>query len=70
MRCAPEWSYAAGMPAYRCQTCDRTEYRCECYKYCCLCYGEYKVRMGQDGLYYCLACREACDIVVPELAKE
>jgi hypothetical protein len=66
LRWAAESGYAALMADYHCQLCDRTEKRCECYKYCCMCYGEYKVRMGEDGLYYCEACREACEIRLPD----
>ncbi len=46
---------------YRCMVCDETEDRCKCDRYCSLCLGEYKVRLCQDGQYYCIDCREACD---------
>jgi len=48
--------------AYRCSICDKVEERCDCDKYCCLCQGEHQVRLCADGLYYCLECREACDL--------
>ncbi len=48
--------------AYVCAVCDLTEDRCQCDKYCCLCQGFHNVRLCQDGQYYCLDCREACDL--------
>ena len=55
--------YSLGMAeAYHCSVCDKTEDRCDCEKYCCLCQGEHQVRLCNDGLYYCLECREACDL--------
>ena len=47
---------------YRCSVCDLEEARCECERYCCLCQGDHDVRLCQDGMYYCLECREACDL--------
>jgi len=44
-----------------CAQCDMTEERCDCERYCCLCYAQVEIRLCQDGLYYCLPCREACD---------
>jgi len=44
-----------------CAQCDQPESRCECEKYCCFCQSQLDVRMCHDGLYYCQACREACD---------
>jgi hypothetical protein len=46
---------------FLCVLCDRTEDKCPCQRYCCLCMGEHNVRLCQDGQYYCLDCREACD---------
>jgi hypothetical protein len=46
---------------YRCLICERTEETCNCDRYCILCQGMEDVRLCQDGNYYCLACREACD---------
>lgn len=46
---------------YRCLQCEMTEDRCSCEKYCCLCQSQMDVHLGQDGLYYCQACREACE---------
>jgi hypothetical protein len=45
---------------YRCLQCEMTEDRCQCERFCCLCQSFMEVRLGQDGLYYCQACREAC----------
>ena len=47
---------------YKCSICDLEESRCECERYCCLCQGQHNVRLCQDGLYYCIDCREACDL--------
>jgi hypothetical protein len=47
--------------AFVCMQCDQTEDKCNCGRYCCLCQGEHNVRLVQDGNYYCLDCREACD---------
>jgi len=44
----------------RCSVCEQTEERCECEKYCVFCQGQLDVRLCDDGLYYCNACREAC----------
>ena len=44
-----------------CFQCDKEESRCQCDKFCSLCQGEHNVRLCQDGLYYCIDCREACD---------
>ncbi len=44
-----------------CFQCDKEEAHCQCDKFCSLCQGENNVRLCQDGLYYCLDCREACD---------
>ena len=45
---------------YRCMQCEMTEDRCDCEKYCCLCQSLMEVRLCEDCLYYCKACREAC----------
>jgi hypothetical protein len=38
------------------------EDQCECEKYCCLCQTTLDdIRLCQDGLMYCDACRKACD---------
>ncbi|MBZ5627309.1 MAG: hypothetical protein LAO06_00405 [Acidobacteriia bacterium] len=47
---------------YRCAVCDLEESSCACDKYCFLCQGGNEVRLCSDGLYYCLECREACDL--------
>jgi hypothetical protein len=48
----------------RCSQCEQIEERCECEKYCCFCQGQLDVRLCQDGLFYCEACRTACDYKV------
>jgi sulfur transfer complex TusBCD TusB component (DsrH family) len=47
---------------YRCGVCDLEESRCQCDKYCFMCQGGNEVRLCSDGMYYCLECREACDM--------
>ena len=55
--------YIIGMAErYHCSVCDQVEEKCDCDKYCCLCQGEHQVRLCMDGLWYCLECREACDL--------
>jgi hypothetical protein len=46
---------------FQCIVCDKTEDECKCQKYCALCHDDYQVRLCQDGQYYCVPCREACD---------
>jgi len=48
--------------AYTCSQCDREEKECECERFCILCQGWDSVRLCNDGQYYCLTCREACDL--------
>ncbi|MFI5088989.1 MAG: hypothetical protein ACLPXM_06370 [Terriglobales bacterium] len=48
--------------AYLCAQCDREEKQCECTRFCTLCQGWDSVRLCNDGQYYCLTCREACDL--------
>jgi hypothetical protein len=43
----------------RCNQCEQVEERCTCEKYCVFCQGQLNVRLCEDGLYYCDACREA-----------
>jgi hypothetical protein len=50
-----------GKAKFLCSQCEMSEQRCECEKYCCLCQSQIDIRLCQDGLYYCPACREACD---------
>jgi hypothetical protein len=47
---------------YICGVCDKIERACECNKYCWLCQSLHDVRLCEDGQYYCLPCREACDL--------
>jgi hypothetical protein len=51
---------------YRCMQCERTEDRCDCERYCCLCQAQMDIRLCRDGLFYCLPCREACDYKVAD----
>jgi hypothetical protein len=55
--------------AYRCMQCELTEEHCRCDRYCNLCMGEYQVRLCFDGLYYCVDCREACDLQAQERSR-
>jgi len=45
-----------------CSICDKPETQCLCVRYCCICTGLEGVRLCADGLYYCPACREACEV--------
>ena len=49
-----------------CAICDLPEEKCQCDRYCCLCQGGHNVRLCNDGQYYCLDCREACDLQAQE----
>ncbi|MGC2323011.1 MAG: hypothetical protein WA463_10310 [Terriglobales bacterium] len=48
--------------AFLCAQCDREEKQCECEHFCILCQGWDQVRLCEDGQYYCLLCREVCDL--------
>jgi len=50
-----------GIREFKCMMCDKPEDRCNCQKYCGLCQSDYRVRLTEDGQYYCEDCREACD---------
>ena len=67
------WRYSSRMATgatsknkYRCMQCEMTEDRCQCERYCCLCQAQMEVRLCQDGLYYCVPCRDACDYKVAD----
>jgi hypothetical protein len=45
-----------------CSQCDRPEHQCQCDRYCCICAGFDRVKLGMDGLYYCPECMQACDV--------
>jgi hypothetical protein len=68
----PAWRYSLPMATatskskYRCMQCEMTEDRCQCERYCCLCQAQMEVRLCQDGLYYCVPCRDACDYKVAD----
>ena len=47
---------------FLCLQCELPESRCECQRYCNLCMGDNQVRLCYDGLFYCLECREACEL--------
>ncbi len=49
-----------------CAVCDLPEEKCLCEKYCGLCQGLHNVRLCMDGMYYCIDCREACDMQAQE----
>lgn len=46
--------------AYVCMQCEMPEPKCVCERYCCLCQTQLGIRLCEDGLMYCPACREAC----------
>jgi len=48
---------------YHCGVCNQEEGKCFCDKYCCLCHGGNNVRLCNDGMWYCIDCREACDLM-------
>lgn len=50
-----------GWKEFKCAVCDQVEERCICHKFCALCQTDYAVRLTEDGQYYCVDCREACD---------
>ncbi|MFZ0814478.1 MAG: hypothetical protein WAM78_03110 [Candidatus Sulfotelmatobacter sp.] len=54
-------STGTGQAKYRCAQCEMPEAQCNCEKYCCLCQTVLDIRVCQDGLMYCDACRNACD---------
>ncbi len=47
--------------AYSCTVCGAKEEKCQCDRFCMLCRADYKVRLCEDGCYYCADCREICD---------
>jgi hypothetical protein len=49
-----------GFKEFHCVVCNQPEERCTCQKYCALCQTDYRVRLTDDGQYYCADCREAC----------
>ena len=50
-----------GVSRIVCAQCERPEVGCGCEKYCVYCQSQLDVRLCVDGLYYCEACRTACD---------
>jgi hypothetical protein len=54
-------STGTGPAKYRCAQCDQSESSCDCEKFCCLCQALMDIRLCDDGLMYCDACRKACD---------
>jgi hypothetical protein len=53
-------STGTGPAKYRCAQCERPEDSCECDKFCCLCQAVIDIRICNDSLMYCEACRTAC----------
>jgi len=49
-----------------CSICEKPEAECLCVRYCCICTGLDGVRLCADGLYYCPACRDACEVKLAE----
>ncbi|HWR13396.1 MAG TPA: hypothetical protein VN577_01105 [Terriglobales bacterium] len=47
---------------FTCAVCDLPEESCLCDKFCCLCMGANQIRLCYDGQWYCLECREACEL--------
>lgn len=47
---------------FECIICEQEESKCTCDRYCGMCQGANDVRLCNDGMYYCLECREACDL--------
>jgi hypothetical protein len=45
-----------------CSQCEKPEHECRCDRYCCICVGFDRVKLGADGLYYCPDCLRACDV--------
>lgn len=54
----------ADLKTATCAMCDRPEHECNCDRYCCICMGQYGIRLCLDGQYYCPDCREACEVTV------
>lgn len=59
-------STGTGTAKYRCAQCELPESSCECEKFCCLCQATMDIRLCEDGLMYCDACRRACDYKTSE----
>jgi len=53
---------------FKCIVCEKPEDQCTCQKFCALCYSDYRVRLTEDGQFYCGDCREACDYRTQEQA--
>jgi hypothetical protein len=51
---------------FRCLVCGQSENHCTCYRYCALCQGDYQLRLCEDGQYYCVDCRRACQYKTQE----
>jgi hypothetical protein len=49
-----------------CAQCERHENDCACEKFCVYCQSQLDVRLCTDGLFYCEACRNACDYKLSE----
>jgi hypothetical protein len=58
-----------GVSRIVCAQCERPEASCGCEKFCVYCQSQLDVRLCTDGLFYCEACRTACDYKVAEKDK-
>ena len=54
-------STAKGTAKFCCAQCEQAETSCQCEKFCVFCQTTMDVRICEDGLMYCEACRNACD---------
>jgi hypothetical protein len=50
-----------GLSRIVCGQCEHAEAGCGCEKFCVFCQSQLSVRLCVDGLFYCDACRSACD---------
>lgn len=62
----PRRGFSMAYTEFRCLVCNQLEDQCTCVKYCALCHGDYAVRLTEDGQYYCVDCRDACDFKTQE----
>jgi hypothetical protein len=60
LRYISSMSYGTGPAKYRCAQCEQPEDSCQCEKFCCLCQSVLDIRICNDSLMYCEACRTAC----------
>jgi hypothetical protein len=53
-------AFAMAYTEFKCLVCNQPENRCTCIKYCAVCKTDYRLRLTEDGQFYCADCREAC----------